>query len=105
MYDAYDQVFTRCGLTFRPVKAQSGEIGGDTSHEFMAVAAVGEDDFVWCKTCDYAANIEAGDASSELAGEAPRPTTRRAMEKVHTPDLPGHRRRRGAPRRRSRTGC
>jgi prolyl-tRNA synthetase len=46
MYDAYHRVFERCGLTFRPVQAQSGEIGGDVNHEFMAVAAVGEDDFV-----------------------------------------------------------
>ena len=59
MYDAYHRVFERCGLTFRPVEAQSGEIGGDVNHEFMAVAAVGEDDFVWCKACDYAANVEA----------------------------------------------
>ena len=44
MHDAYGRVFTRCGLTFRSVKAQSGEMGGDTSQEFMAVAAIGEDD-------------------------------------------------------------
>src|SRR4051794_26319734 len=43
MYDAYVQVFTRCGLTFRAVEAQAGEMGGDVNHEFMAVAAVGED--------------------------------------------------------------
>ena len=46
MYDAYCRVFERCGLTFRAVEAQSGEIGGSESREFMAVAAVGEDDFV-----------------------------------------------------------
>jgi prolyl-tRNA synthetase len=59
MYDAYSRVFERCGFTFRAVEAQAGEMGGDVNHEFMAVAAVGEDDFVWCKACDYAANVEA----------------------------------------------
>src|SRR5688572_11200638 len=48
MYNAYTRIFTRCGLTVRPVEAQAGEIGGDVNHEFMAVAAIGEDDFVWC---------------------------------------------------------
>jgi len=59
MYEAYHRVFERCGLSFRPVEAQAGEIGGDVNHEFMDVAAVGEDDFVWCRNCDYAANVEA----------------------------------------------
>ncbi len=95
MYDAYHRVFERCGLTFRPVEAQSGEIGGDVNHEFMAVAAVGEDDFVWCRSCDYAANVEAarrGTAGTTPPGgpdhdaggvDAP------PMEAVHTPDMPG----------------
>src|SRR5262249_9773319 len=52
MYDAYDRIFTRCGLVFRAVEAEAGEMGGDTNHEFMAVAAIGEDDFVWCPSCD-----------------------------------------------------
>ena len=71
MYDAYHRVFERCGLSFRPVEAQAGEIGGDVNHEFMAVAAVGEDDFVWCRSCDYAANVEA--AVRGGAGRAPTP--------------------------------
>ncbi|MGH9043188.1 MAG: proline--tRNA ligase [Acidimicrobiia bacterium] len=89
MYDAYHRIFTRCGLTFRPVEAQAGEIGGDVNHEFMAVAAVGEDDFVWCRNCDYAANVEAAVrgpvkvAAGEAAGDTP------AMEEVHTPEMPG----------------
>ncbi len=87
MYAAYAKVFTRCGLTFRSVKAQSGEIGGDTSQEFMAVAAVGEDAFVWCEQCDYAANTEA--ATKQELPEKPAPTDAPAMEKLHTPDLPG----------------
>jgi prolyl-tRNA synthetase len=87
MYAAYEKVFTRCGLTFRSVKAQSGEIGGDTSQEFMAVAAVGEDAFVWCEHCDYAANTEA--ATKQELPEKPAPDDAPAMEKLHTPDLPG----------------
>src|SRR3954451_4594644 len=75
MYDAYRRVFERCGLTFRPVEAQSGEMGGDVNHEFMAVAAVGEDDFVWCKSCDYAANVEAARRQSAGDSIAPAPDT------------------------------
>ncbi len=89
MYDAYCRVFERCGLTFRAVEAQSGEMGGSGSREFMAVAAVGEDDFVWCKNCDYAANVEAARREHSWhhtevpAADAP------PMTEVHTPDLPG----------------
>src|SRR5437763_4763613 len=89
MYDAYHRVFERCGLTFRPVEAQSGEIGGDVNHEFMAVAAVGEDDFVWCKNCDYAANVEAARRGHPPTdGDRPAPDLP-PMETVLTPDLPG----------------
>ena len=90
MYDAYHRVFERCGLSFRPVEAQAGEIGGDVNHEFMAVAAVGEDDFVWCKACDYAANVEAA-----VRAEPPTPSyagdagDAEPMAPEHTPDLPG----------------
>lgn len=60
MYDAYTRIFTRCGLYFKPVEADSGAIGGSNSHEFMALAEAGEADVIHCKTCDYAANIEIG---------------------------------------------
>jgi prolyl-tRNA synthetase len=91
MYDAYRRVFDRCGLTFRAVEAESGEMGGSESREFMAVAAVGEDDFVWCPSCEYAANVEAArrgpGATAEPTGwEAER---ERPMEDVHTPGVPG----------------
>jgi prolyl-tRNA synthetase len=88
MYDAYHRIFERCGLTFRPVEAQAGEIGGDVNHEFMAVAAVGEDDFVWCPACDYAANVEAA-TRAPAAGAGPAGDHAPPMEKVHTPGLPG----------------
>jgi prolyl-tRNA synthetase len=86
MYDAYTRVFTRCGLTFRSVKAQSGEIGGDTSQEFMAVAAIGEDAFVWCEHCDYAANTEAATRQPHAEVAVPELPAR---EPVRTPDMPG----------------
>ncbi len=89
MYDAYYRVFERCQLTFRPVEAQAGDIGGEVNHEFMAVAAVGEDDFVWCPSCDYAANVEAARRkASEVPDRSAAPGTPE-RDRVHTPDLPG----------------
>lgn len=58
MYDAYTRIFTRCGLNFRPVEADSGAIGGSGSHEFMVIAESGEAEIVYCNECDYAANVE-----------------------------------------------
>jgi prolyl-tRNA synthetase len=58
MYAAYCRIFTRCGLTFLPVEAESGPIGGDASHEFMIPAENGEDSILHCKDCGYAANQE-----------------------------------------------
>lgn len=60
MYHAYENVFSRCGLYFKPVEADSGAIGGSNSHEFMALADSGEADVIYCENCDYAANIEIG---------------------------------------------
>lgn len=58
MYDAYMNIFSRCGLKFRPVEADSGAIGGSGSHEFMVLADSGEAEIVYCNHCDYAANVE-----------------------------------------------
>ncbi len=58
MYDAYTAVFSRCGLNFRPVEADSGAIGGSTTHEFMVIAESGEAQIVYCPECSYAANVE-----------------------------------------------
>ena len=74
MYDAYTNVFNRCGLTFRPVEADSGAIGGSGSHEFMVIAESGEAEIVYCTECDYAANVEKAEmhvieASDEAALE------------------------------------
>lgn len=57
-YEAYTRIFTRCGLNFKPVEADSGQIGGNHTHEFMALAQAGEAEIVSCSKCDYAADIE-----------------------------------------------
>jgi prolyl-tRNA synthetase len=59
MVQAYRRVFDRCGLTYRVVEADPGQIGGDVNHEFVALAEVGEDLFLSCENCDYAADVEA----------------------------------------------
>jgi len=58
MHQAYTQIFKRIGLNFRPVEADSGAIGGSGSHEFMALADIGEDTILYCDQADYAANVE-----------------------------------------------
>jgi prolyl-tRNA synthetase len=89
MYDAYFRVFDRCALTFRAVEADSGEIGGDVSREFMAVAGVGEDDFVWCPSCDYAANVEAARRKVESVTGSASLADDRPMTEIATPGVPG----------------
>jgi prolyl-tRNA synthetase len=88
MFDAYTRVFTRCALTFRPVEGEAGQMGGDVNHEFMAVAAVGEDEFVWCKNCEYAANTQVATRGATADAEPERGDVE-DMKKVHTPNLPG----------------
>jgi prolyl-tRNA synthetase len=58
MYDTYARIFTRCGLAFRAVEADTGAIGGSMSHEFQVLAGTGEDAIVACDNCNYAANVE-----------------------------------------------
>ncbi len=82
MYATYGRIFTRLGLKFRAVAADTGSIGGTGSHEFHVLADSGEDDIAFCPTSDYAANVELAEA---LAPSAPRPAATLAMEKVHTP--------------------
>ncbi len=82
MYDAYTRIFTRMGLDFRAVKADSGPIGGDVSQEFHVLAASGEDAIVFSDEDDYAANLE---AAAALPPKEPRPAPREAMAKVATP--------------------
>ena len=82
MYDAYTRIFTRLGLEFRAVAADTGEIGGTASHEFQVIAGSGEDAIAYCPGSDYAANVELAEA---LAPKAPRAAPAQAMQKVATP--------------------
>jgi prolyl-tRNA synthetase len=69
-YEAYTRIFERCGLKFRPVEADTGAIGGNSSHEFMVLAETGEETIASCTACGYAANIERADAAPPPAPEA-----------------------------------
>ncbi len=82
MYDAYMRIFSRLGLRFRAVEADTGSIGGNFSHEFMVLADTGEDTIAFCHDCEYAANVERAEVvwrGSPAAGHCP------AMEKIATP--------------------
>jgi prolyl-tRNA synthetase len=81
MYDTYSRIFTRCGLAFRAVEADTGNIGGSSSHEFQVLTETGEDALVACDTCDYAANVEQA-VAREVTGKA-SPT--QPVKKVATP--------------------
>ncbi len=83
MYDAYCRIFTRCGLDFLPVEAESGPIGGDASHEFMIPADNGEDSVLHCKSCGYAANQEKAEIGSRNCKPPALPQAE--MQKVSTP--------------------
>lgn len=81
MYGTYERIFTRCGLTFRPVEADTGAIGGSNSHEFTALSEVGESEIAYCEACDMAATVErAACTDAPASEEAELPT-----EEVHTP--------------------
>lgn len=85
MFEAYKRIFSRCGLNYRPVEADSGTIGGSYSHEFMVIADSGEDAIVFCGACQYAANLEKAEVVKPVVGddtEAPLP-----LEEIHTPGV------------------
>jgi prolyl-tRNA synthetase len=84
---AYRRVFSRCGLEFIEVEADSGNIGGSESHEFMVLASTGEDAVLSCPACDYGANAEKAD-TGELPAAPPWPLdTPDTPGEVHTPDM------------------
>lgn len=83
MYDAYTRIFTRCGLTFRPVEADSGVIGGNASHEFTALSEVGESNIAYCESCSMAANVEK--AACRDAEPSPESEAMLELQEVHTP--------------------
>jgi prolyl-tRNA synthetase len=82
MYDAYTRIFTRMGLRFRAVLADTGNIGGFASHEFQVLAESGEDAIAFCPTSDYAANVELAEGLTPTQNRGP--ATER-MQKVPTP--------------------
>ncbi len=83
MYDAYKRIFSRMGLLFRPVEADSGAIGGNFSHEFMVVAETGEDTIAYCTKCDWSANVEHAPITDPVIQY--QGTDSPAMETEHTP--------------------
>jgi len=83
MYQAYSNIFTRLGLGFRPVLADTGAIGGAVSHEFHVLASSGEDAIVFSDASDYAANIEKAEA---LAPTTPRPAATAPVTEIATPN-------------------
>ena len=82
MYDAYTNIFNRCGLTFRPVEADNGAIGGGHSHEFTVLAPSGESSIAYCENCDYAAS----DEKAELKVIKSEVEDLKPLEKVETPN-------------------
>ncbi|MEH7793534.1 proline--tRNA ligase [Bacillus safensis] len=85
MFTAYSNVFSKVGLNFRPVIADSGAMGGKDTHEFMALSEVGEDTIAYSDTSSYAANIEMAEAVYH--GEEANPADFKELEKVHTPQV------------------
>jgi prolyl-tRNA synthetase len=82
MYQAYCRIFERCGLKFRAVEADTGNIGGTSSHEFMVLADSGEDAIVSCDSCSYAANVEKAELAASETEAAPPAET---LSRVATP--------------------
>jgi len=87
MYEAYTRIFERCGLEFRAVLADTGNIGGNFSHEFMVLAPTGEDIIMSCDKCDYAANLELAEIGAQNSTEMSQNDAEKAIEQVHTPNL------------------
>ena len=86
MFAAYNNIFRRCGLKFRPVEADSGSIGGKYSHEFMVMAESGEDAMVFCEKCSYAANLEKAEVACPERKEIYEDDWL-SLEEVNTPNV------------------
>lgn len=81
-WEAYDRIFTRCGLDFRVIEADNGPIGGSASHEFCALSDVGESEVAYCPSCGMAATIE----RAECVDEAPEVAEMEELKAVYTPN-------------------
>lgn len=86
MYRAYCRIFTRCGLDYVPVEAESGPIGGDASHEFMVPAANGEDTILRCESCGYGANVERADTGRKRSKPAVAEGELKPRTEIATPN-------------------
>lgn len=82
MFEAYHRIFQRLNLHYRVVEADSGAIGGNESHEYMVLAATGEDEIVFCEKGDFAANVEKAPC---VMGESNIEEAMQEMQKIHTP--------------------
>lgn len=82
MWQAYDRVFQRCGLSFRAVEGDSGAMGGNASHEFIALSDVGETEITYCNHCDYAATDEKADCHFKMTSDEDL----KDLEEIHTPN-------------------
>jgi prolyl-tRNA synthetase len=83
MYDAYSKIFSRCGLKFRAVEADTGAMGGSDSHEFTALSEYGEGVIAYCENCDFAATTEKAPCLIELPKQD---TEEKALQEAHTPN-------------------
>lgn len=83
MYETYERIFTRCGLTFRAVEADTGAIGGSNSHEFTAISEVGESEITYCNACKMAATTEKAEVVDEYSEEDVKEIP---LEKIYTPN-------------------
>jgi prolyl-tRNA synthetase len=86
MYEAYCRIFDRCGVPYAIVEAESGPIGGDSSHEFMVPSSTGEDTIVQCPNCDYAANKERAEVGAGSGATVERDPSAPAFVPVETPN-------------------
>ncbi|WP_163328226.1 proline--tRNA ligase [Desulfurobacterium thermolithotrophum] len=86
MYETYSRIFRKMGLVFKAVEADTGEIGGKFSHEFMVIADTGEGKLVYCEKCGYAASTEKAEQKEPKVPES-RKENFKSVEKVHTPDV------------------
>ncbi len=83
MFDAYTNIFNKCNLTFRPVEADTGAIGGSNSHEFVALSDVGESEIAYCTKCDMASTVE----RAECVDDKPQDEAELPLEEVLTPNV------------------
>jgi prolyl-tRNA synthetase len=86
MYEAYQNIFRRCGLRFRAVEADTGSIGGSFSHEFMVLSDTGEDQIINCTRCNYAANLEKAEVKPDQNQDNKTNDGPAVLEEVETPD-------------------